>query len=125
MKVIFNFRGTGAGNNGGTRTLFKSAIQLSKMGEQVEIWSDSSNQFTWFNLPESVPFIVSKEPSSKNADVIIAAGAGSVTDTIAIGNGAQVWYWVRGIESWNHNQNELILYLNLILYNFWYLIPLL
>jgi len=109
MKIAFNLHGCGAGNNGGTRTLFKSAIELANLKQEVEIWSDTPNQFTWFNLPPEVPFLVKPDINHYDpVDVLFATGSGTVDSTVAFKKKKHGFYWVRAIELWNATEESLI-----------------
>jgi len=109
MRIAFNFHDVGAGNNGGTRTIFKSAMALSELGHSVHMWSNFPSRFTWFKLPHNIPFLVRKSiQNHKPVDVLIATGADSVRSTLAFKDKGIGAYWIRGIETWNQSKEELI-----------------
>jgi glycosyltransferase involved in cell wall biosynthesis len=109
MRIAFNFHGCNAGNNGGTQTAFRSAIALTRLGVEVELWSNRPNGYTWQKLPPEVPFIVKKSIEDHNpVDVLIALGAGSVKSTVQFAKKKVGLYWIRGFETWGHSRKSLI-----------------
>ena len=107
MKIAFNLIQCGAGNNGGTRTLFKSAIELKRQGHWVEFWADMPNMFTWFPLPETIPFYTSGNPLH-DVDVVVATGTRTVPSTISCKNTSLKAFWIRAIETWQPGALEAI-----------------
>jgi len=109
MKIAFNFHGCSAGNNGGTQSVFLSAIALDAMGHDVECWSHRPNKHTWIRLPKSVPFITKKSIHQHGpTDVLVALGAKSVKSTVAFKQKGQGVYWIRGYETWACSKANLV-----------------
>ena len=105
MRIIFNLKKVGLGNNGGSRTIIKSAETLASLGQEVVIYSDISNKYTWETLKNNVQFIKSKK--IPKGDVIIATGIGSVKSTI-ISNFKKKFYYIRGFEIWAAKKDILL-----------------
>jgi len=108
MKIAFNGVGCGWGNNGGTQSLFRMAIALSAIGHEVEVWSDSGNQFTWFDLPSK--YVKYRKTTLKKApavDVLIASGAATVNSTFHYPRKRIGVNWVRAIETWTMSKKKL------------------
>lgn len=97
MRIVFNLHKVGLGNNGGSRTLIKSAETLASLGEEVIIASNIPNKYTWEKIENNVQFICSK--SIPKGDVIIASGIGSVRSTVS-SNFKKKFYFIRGFETW-------------------------
>jgi len=101
VKIIFNMLGTGLGNNGGSKTIIRSADALSELGQDVSICS-KKNSCTWWKT--KVPITKSLSP----CDVLIATGYGSVASTASYkGSRLKLWY-VRAHENWVTNDKNLM-----------------
>jgi len=100
LKIVFNLQSVGLGNNGGSRTLIKSAETLKELGHEAFIWT-SANNYSWHKI--KVP-VVSQEPK---ADVIIATGYRSVKSTLASKTNKK-YYYIRGFELWQANKKDLL-----------------
>ncbi len=110
MRITFNLHNTGAGNNGGTATLFHTANILHSLGHTVFIVSNIENSFTWFNL-KGPEFMLHKDIDFPNADVLIATGVKSVKSTLAAkGNKGIKYWWVRAHETWSAPDGHLYAY---------------
>ena len=113
MKITLNLQGTGAGDNGGTATLFHSANVLHWLGHEVRVVTDIENRFTWFKL-EGPEFIRTYKDNYPDGDVLMATGCSSVKRVLQAPRtkGTKVW-WVRAHETWIMNGQDLQgLYLN-------------
>lgn len=97
MRIVFNLHKVGLGNNGGSRTLIKSAETLASLGEEVIIASNIPNKYTWEKIKNNVQFVRGK--SIPKGDVIIASGIGSVKSTVS-SNFKKKFYFIRGFETW-------------------------
>jgi len=106
VRIAFNFHGVGVGNNGGTRTVLKSAMMLAQMGQEVQIWSDGPSQFDWF-VPEGVDYIEGRLEDMEPVDALIATGQSSARSTAAFAGKKVGAYWVRGFETWSASVEEL------------------
>jgi len=83
-------------NNGGTRTIVKSAEALIKLGHTVDIVC-KSNRYTWGPCPQTTK----KIPS--NSDAYIA-----VTPSDVIYLPKPGYLWLRGLHSWSMSEKKLL-----------------
>lgn len=100
MKIAFDVFNSGLGNNGGSRTIVKSANTLVDLGHEVYIFSHCPNMFTWNKL--KAKHIQNSNPHYifPKVDVIIATA--NTTAEHSIFQKAKLHtYWIRGIEVWN------------------------
>lgn len=104
MRIVFNLHKVGLGNNGGSRTIIKSAETLASLGQEVIISSDIRNKYTWEKIDNKIKFICGKK--IPNGDVIIATGINSVRSTIDSNIGKK-FYYVRGFETWAAKKETL------------------
>lgn len=100
MKIVFNLKSTGLGNNGGSRTLIKCAETLHELGHEVTLWC-SGNNYKWSKI--KVP-INSQMPQ---CDVIVATGYSSVPSTVAA-KVERKFYYIRGFELWRASKSQLL-----------------
>jgi len=113
MDIIFNCLNSGLGNNGGSRTIVRSANTLKKLGHNVVILNPSRKRkkldqinnktaYTWDEI--EVP-VMSEGWGYLKADVIIATAFASVKTTIeAPDNCGMKVHWLRGWETWRHDE---------------------
>ncbi len=101
MVIVFNLLTTGLGNNGGSKTLIRSAETLQELGEEVYI-ACQSNSCTWWTI--GVPVIKKLRP----CDVLIATGFGSVRSTIAYNRAKLKLWYVRAHENWQAKNKQLM-----------------
>jgi len=94
MRIIFDLRSTGLGDQGGSATLVKSANTLQELGHEVYIVDSMKNQHTWNQL-KAKHIIVKNNASIPDADIIIATGYKSVAET-------------RAWETWQMPEKEII-----------------
>jgi glycosyltransferase involved in cell wall biosynthesis len=107
MKLIFDLRNTGLGNNGGSSTLVKSGNTLVDMGHEVTIVDSGRNQHTWTKL-KAKHKIVRNKNQLPHADFIIATGFRSVVSTLQAPYTAGVKaHWIRGLETWVYNEKQI------------------
>ena len=109
MKIAFYATECGLGNNGGARTILKSAETLRKLGHEVDTiaWVD---RFTWFKHRRTVS---PDHVGPSDYDWIIACSAQDVPDLVAWvknqSNGkANTAWWVRGWETWNLQEKKIL-----------------
>jgi len=108
MRIIFDFRNVGMGNNGGTLTVVKSANTLVEMGHDVFIIDSFRNQHTWnkLNAEHIIPKNNNRIP---DADIIIATGYKSVSTTVtAPGRCGLKVHWIRGWETWQLSEKQIV-----------------
>jgi len=108
LRIIFDLRNVGLGNNGGSLTLIKSANALQELGNEVYMIDSMKNQHTWTVL--KVPHIViRKEKQIPDSDAIIATGYKSVGTTVNAPSrcGIKV-HWLRAWELWQGSENWIV-----------------
>jgi hypothetical protein len=105
MRIVFNLHRVGLGNNGGSRTIVKSAEALASLGQEVIIASNIRNKYTWEPINKKVNFICSK--NIPKGDIIIATGIGSVGSTVS-SNFKKKFYFIRGFETWAAKKSVLL-----------------
>lgn len=100
MKIVFNGLRSGLGNNGGTRTILKSAQVLEALGHQCEIASVVDN-FTWFDHKK----IINCLPSDFDVVINIAAVDYGLTKNCNI---KKKYAWWRLKESYSMSEASLV-----------------
>jgi glycosyltransferase involved in cell wall biosynthesis len=108
MKIIFDLRQVGLGNNGGSSTLVKSGNTLVDLGHEVIFIDSGKNQHTWTDLKADHQ-IIKNSASLPNADIIMATGYKSVNQTLQapIRCGKKV-HWIRGWETWQMPEDRIV-----------------
>ena len=108
MKIIFNLMGCGLGNNGGSRTIVRSANTLIDLGHEVFVIDSFKNKYTWDKL--KAEHITLKHLSdAPSADVIIATGYKTVYSTVdAPERCGKKAHWIRGWETWQMSEEKII-----------------
>lgn len=101
MRIVFNLHRVGLGNNGGSRTLIRSAETLQSLGAEVYIYSDCANKYTWHRT--DIP--MTRKPIK--CDAVIATGYNSVASTMKY-NCDKKLYYVRGFELWVTSEKNLL-----------------
>lgn len=108
MRIIFDLRGVGLGNNGGSSTLIKSGNTLSELGTDVIFLDSGSNRHTWNKL-ECEHKIVKEGMPLPPADFIIASGYKSVAYTLTSPKSCGIkCHWIRGWEIWQMPEEEIV-----------------
>jgi glycosyltransferase involved in cell wall biosynthesis len=108
MKIIFDFRNTGMGNNGGTQTLVNSANTLVKLGHTIVCIDSGKNQYTWDELL-CEHLVVKSDKDVPDADVIIATGFKSVQPTIDLPSRCGLkTHWIRAWETWQYSEEDIV-----------------
>jgi hypothetical protein len=108
MDIIFNCLDSGLGPNGGSRTIVRSANTLRKEGNNVWIFNPKKEPaYTWDEI--EVPIIHEHFERIFKADAIIATSYSSVKSTMEFPDRlGKKYHWIRGFESWHHNEKEMI-----------------
>ena len=108
MKIIFDLRNVGLGNNGGSSTLVKCGNTLVEMGHDIFFVDSMKNQHTWTPL-KAKHIICKKEDHLPDADVIIATGYKSVKATVSAPSrcGLKVHY-IRAWETWQMQERDIV-----------------
>jgi len=113
MKIAFNVYGSGLGNNGGSRTVVRSANALTRLGHEVYVFSHCDNLYTWDKLIGG--HIKSEKSFFPQVDIGIATACTTAHHTISMK--PQIFkkaaYWIRGIELWSNPYDYLIKTYNL------------
>jgi len=111
MRILFDLRRVGLGNNGGSLTLIKSGNTLQSMGHDVFFIDTGKNKHTWEKL-ECEHMICRQDHHIPDADVIIATGYKSVAATLSAPDrcGLKV-HWIRGWETWQMTPKKIIAYI--------------
>ena len=110
MKIIFDLRKTGLGNNGGSSTLIKSGNALVEMGHDIYFVDSMKNQHAWTPL-KADHIRVSPTDNSRlpDADFIIATGYKSVGPTVsAPGRCGHKAHWIRAWEHWQMSDDQIV-----------------
>jgi glycosyltransferase involved in cell wall biosynthesis len=108
MKIIFDLRRVGLGNNGGSSTLIKSGNTLVDMGHEVTFVDSGKNQHTWTPL-KAKHIRPSTNAAIPSADFIIATGYKSVATTMqSPGRLGHKCHWIRGWETWQMSESKII-----------------
>jgi len=103
MKILFDASQCGIGNNGGSKTIVRSADTLVAMGHDVTIQSPVW-RYTWSQHSCKVwPF---PTVPSVRYDLAVAVSAQDVEHCLKVNAGKHVW-WVRGWETWNYSEEAL------------------
>lgn len=103
MRIVFNLHNVGLGNNGGTRTLIRCAETLSYLGEEVIMFSNIKNGYSW-HIPKGITFVNRGNPPK--SDVAIATGHRSVP-SVCESDAEIKLYYLRGYETWIANKQHL------------------
>ena len=88
-------------NNGGTRTILKSAKTLRDFGCRVDVVA-KKDHFTWFDHPKpkrTIPYY---------ADVVVAVSISDVGVLNKLPIRAKLFYWARPIEFWQLTEDKCI-----------------
>lgn len=108
MKIIFDLRKVGLGNNGGSSTLIKSGNTLVDLGHDVTFIDSGRNQHTWTEL-KAKHIIPNKNEEIPSADFIIATGYKSVAlTTEAPERFGKKAHWIRGWETWQMPEDKIV-----------------
>ncbi|MHA1232629.1 MAG: glycosyltransferase family 4 protein [Candidatus Helarchaeota archaeon] len=108
MRIIFDLRNVGLGNNGGSLTLVKSSNTLVDLGHEVYVVDSVRNQHTWNKL-KAKHMIVKDYKKLPDADIIIATGYKSVYPTIKAPERCGIKaHWIRGWETWQMPEDRIV-----------------
>lgn len=109
MKIIFDLRSVGLGNNGGSSTLVKSANTLIDLGHDVSLIDHMKNMHTWTPLKAKHRIIKRDQGKLPSADIIIATGFKSVAHTIKAPKRCGIrGHWIRGWETWQLSETNIV-----------------
>jgi len=90
----------GLANNGGTRTILKSAEVLRALGHRVDVVA-TADRFKWFDHPK----VLHKIP--KDADAVVAISVSDIKHMHRHAKGMRMFYWARGWETWQIPEEKL------------------
>lgn len=99
MYIVFNSLNSGLGNNGGSRTIIKSAEALNALGFHCDIAANVDN-FTWFTHKKPINYLPT------DADIVINVAAIDYEITKKCSIKKKIAWW-RGHESWANSENYL------------------
>lgn len=104
MRIIFDLRNTGLGNQGGSATLVNCANTLVELGYEVYVVDSMKNQHTW--TPLLAKHMIDRLP---DADVIIATGYQSVRATVKAPTRCGVkFHYIRAWETWQMPEQAIV-----------------
>ena len=104
MKISFDLRLVGLGDNGGSSTLVNSANTLVDLGHEVYIVDSMRNFHTWTKL--KAKHIVNSLP---DADFLIATGYRSIIPAVNAPSRCGIkLHWIRGWETWKMSESDIV-----------------
>jgi len=103
VNIYFHASGpkSGLDNNGGSRTILKSAEVLRELGHHVDVVA-SYDAFTWFSHPKPIKQV------PEGDGVVVAVSARDVKNAVKYARGKPVYWWIRGKELWQMPEEKLI-----------------
>lgn len=108
MRIIFDLRRVGLGDNGGSSTIVRSANTLVDLGHQVYIIDSGPNKHTWTIL-RAKHLRVKNQNQVPDADVVIATGYKSVGATLQLPERCgKKFHWIRGWETWQMPEKTIV-----------------
>jgi len=108
MKIIFDLRKVGLGNNGGSSTLINSGNTLVDMGHEIYFIDSMRNQHTWTKL-KAKHIRINNDKNIPDADAIIATGYKSVGPTTkAPDRCGMKFHWIRAWETWQMSEPRIV-----------------
>jgi len=108
MKILFDLRNVGLGNNGGSLTLIKSGNELQEMGHEVYFIDGGKNKHTWAQL-ECEHIVTQHDDDIPSADLIMATGYKSVAKTVSAPDRCGIKaHWIRGWETWQYPPKKIV-----------------
>ena len=108
MKIIFDLRRVGLGNQGGSSTLVKSGNTLVNMGHEVIFVDSMKNKHTWTPL-EAKHIRRHDDKNLPDGDVIIATGYKSVSKTMKAPAKCGIKaHWIRAWEHWQYSEKDIV-----------------
>jgi glycosyltransferase involved in cell wall biosynthesis len=108
MRIIFDLRRVGLGNNGGSSTLVKSGNALVELGHEVFFIDSMRNQHTWTPL-KAKHMNIKNDSQIPEADVIIATGYKSVGPTVKAPDRCGIKaHWIRAWEHWQMDERAIV-----------------
>ena len=109
MRIVFDLRSVGLGNNGGSSTLVKSANTLVDMGHSVFFVDHMKNQHTWTPLKANHKIVKKDQAKLPSADIIVATGYRSVAQTLKAPKRCGIKaHWIRGWETWQMPEKAIV-----------------
>jgi glycosyltransferase involved in cell wall biosynthesis len=108
MKISFDLRKTGLGNNGGSLTLIRCANTLVDLGNEVFVIDSGKNRNTWVPL-RAEHIIAPNYNAIPDADVLMATGFRSVRVCCHTPErcGAK-FHYIRGWETWTMPEHHIV-----------------
>ena len=92
----------GMSNNGGSRTILKSAAELRKLGNRVDVVA-CADKFTWFKHPP----ILKKIP--KDTEACVACSVSDIKPMLkTMPKTAKAFWWARLLEKYAANSDKIV-----------------
>jgi len=108
MRIIFDLRRVGLGDNGGSSTLINSANTLTKLGHDVFVVDSMRNMHTWTKL-EAEHIVAHYNHNLPDADFIMATGYKSIGPTVkSPPRCGKKLHWIRGWETWQMSERDIV-----------------
>jgi len=105
MRITFDLRRVGLGDNGGSSTIINSANTLVDLGHEVYIVDSGKNCHTWTPL-KAEHLRCNRIP---DADFIIATGYKSVGPTVSAPSSCGIkLHWLRAWETWQMPERDIV-----------------
>jgi len=112
VKITFNLMNVGLGNNGGSKTLIKSANTLQDLGHDVIVIDTGKNCNTWDKLKVK-HLKIRRNKNIPDAHFIIGTGFKSWKSTVSLPDRCgKKMIWMRGLETWNASEKQVMNILN-------------
>ena len=109
MRIVFDLRKVGLGDNGGSSTIVNSANTLTKLGNEVYVVDSMRNMHTWTKLEAKHVIARRNVNEIPDADFIIATGYKSVGPTLNAPSRCGIkMHWIRGWETWQMPEQLII-----------------
>lgn len=105
MKICFvanDKKWGGLGNNGGSKTIIKSARVLTELGHPTDIVADV-DKFTWFKHEK----VIHRIPD--DADVVISVSVSEIDYVVKHSpKKARTFWWARALETWRMSEKKIV-----------------
>lgn len=105
MKICFvanDKKWGGLGNNGGSKTIIKSARVLTELGHPTDIVADV-DKFTWFKHKR----VIQRIP--EDVDVVISVSVSEIDYVVKKSpKKAKKFWWARALETWRMSEKEIV-----------------
>lgn len=108
MKILFDLRSTGLGNNGGSHTIIRSTNTLAGLGHEVILIDSIKNHYSWTPL-KTRHLVIHDKNEVPSADIVVATGFKSVGRTLNLPKRCGIkCHWIRAIETWQMSEQKIM-----------------